>query len=90
MHVGMLAIPLAGYLVSNFRKHGVKFFSAVVLPPWGPDLPWLHALLNGMHNVAAWVLTALIVLHVLAALKHALIDHDRPFSRMALRLHPRA
>ena len=90
MYVCMLAIPLAGYLASNFSKHGVKFFSAVVVPPWGPDLPWLYTLLNGAHNVAAYVLTGLIVVHVLAALKHALIDHDHPFSRMALRLHPRA
>ena len=90
MYVCMLAIPFAGYLASNFSKHGVKFFSGVVLPPWGPDLPWLYTLLNGAHNVAAWVLTGLIVVHVLAALKHALIDHDRPFSRMAIRLHPRA
>ena len=89
MYACMIAIPLAGYLASNFSKHGVKFFSTVVLPPWGPDIPWLYALLNGVHDVAAYVLTVLIVLHVLAALKHALIDRDHPFSRMALRLHPR-
>ena len=89
MYFCMVAIPLSGYLASNFSKNGVKFFSIVVLPPWGPDIPRLYALLNGVHDAAAYVLTALIILHVLATLKHALIDHDQPFSRMALRLHPR-
>ena len=89
MYVCMIVIPLAGYLASNFSKNGVKFFASMILPPWGPDLPWLYKLLNGVHDLAAYVLTALIVVHVLATLKHALIDRDHPFSRMALRPHPR-
>ena len=88
MYACMITIPLAGYLASNFSKNGVKFFSIVVLSPWGPDIPRLYALFNGTHDVAAYVLTALIVVHVLATLKHALIDRDHPFSRMAFRPHP--
>ncbi len=90
MYVCMITIPLAGYLASNFSRFGIKLslgsvLPALVLPPWGPDLPWLYARLNGVHNIAAYVLTALIVLHVAATLKHAWIDRDRPFARMALR-----
>lgn len=90
MYTCMVTIPVAGYLASNFSKYGVKFFSTVVLPPWGPELPRVYALLNGIHDVAAYVLTVLIALHVLAALKHALIDRDRPFSRLTLRSSPRS
>ena len=87
MYVCMLVIPLAGYLASNFSKHGVKFFSIAILLPWGPDDPRLYALLNGIHNWTAYALTALITLHVLATLKHVLIDRDRLLSRMAPRQH---
>ena len=85
MYVCMLVIPLAGYMASNFSKYGVQFFSIVILPPWGPNDPRLYALLNGIHNWTAYALTALIVLHVLATLKHMLIDRDRLLSRMAPR-----
>jgi cytochrome b561 len=85
MYACMIAIPLAGYLASNVSPFGIKLSGALVLPPWGPNLPWLYTLLNGVHNVAAYLLTTLIVLHVLATLKHAWIDRDRPFARLSLR-----
>ena len=90
MYACMIAIPLAGYLASNFSPFGIKLtlgstLPAFVLPPWGPNLPWLYALLNGVHNGAAYILTALIVLHVAATLKHAWIDRDRPLARLTLR-----
>ena len=81
LYVLMLTMPLSGYIASNFSKHGVKFFGNP-LPPWGPDLPQVYAIFNGVHNIAGFLLVVMIVLHVGAALKHALIDRDGVFSRM--------
>lgn len=81
LYACMLVAPLAGYLASNFSKHGVILFG-VRLAPWGPDLPRVYDALNGMHVVTAWLLTALIVGHVAVSLKHAFIDRDDMFSRM--------
>ncbi len=81
LYACMIVTPASGYVASNFSKHGVKFFG-VSLPPWGPDLPRVYEVLNGLHDAAAYLLVALVVAHVLGALKHALVDRDGVFSRM--------
>jgi cytochrome b561 len=81
LYACMLLMPLSGYIASNFSKHGVKFFGAV-LKPWGPDLPQVYNVFNTIHVTTAVVFTALIVGHVAIALKHALVDRDGVFSRI--------
>ena len=81
LYVCMIVMPLAGYVASNFSKHGVKFFS-MALRPWGPDLPGVYGFFNGLHVATAFVFTALIAGHVFMALKHAIVDRDSVFSRM--------
>ena len=78
----MLVVPLSGYLASNFSKHGVNFFNTIKLAPWGSDDKLLYAALNRTHSASTWLLLALVVVHVLAALKHRFVDHDSIFSRM--------
>jgi cytochrome b561 len=82
LYAAMVIMPLSGYIASNFSKHGVRFFG-VTQRPWGPDLPPVYAALNALHIGCAWVLCALIAGHVLAALKHRLIDRDTVLSRMS-------
>lgn len=84
LYACMLIMPLSGYIGSNFSKHGVKFFG-LALKPWGPELPALYSALNALHNVTAWLFTALILGHVLMALKHQLMDKDRLLARMSFR-----
>ena len=80
LYACMLLMPAAGYVASNFSKHGVKFFG-LALRPWGPDLPRVYDVFNGVHIATAWVFSVLILGHVVMALKHALVDHAL-FSRM--------
>jgi cytochrome b561 len=82
LYVCMVVAPLAGYLGSNFSKHGVRFFG-VVLPPWGPDWPAAYSFLVGLHDASTYMLLALIVGHVAMALEHALIERDGIFARIA-------
>ena len=82
LYVCMLVAPLAGYLGSNFSKHGVRFFG-VVLAPWGPDWPAAYSFLVGLHNASTYLLLALTIGHVAMALKHALIERDGIFARIA-------
>ena len=67
----MLIMPLSGYIASNFSKYGVKLFNIVSLPPWGVDDPTLYALFNGTHIVTSYAFVTLIVLHIAAAVRHA-------------------
>lgn len=81
LYLLMLLVPVAGYLASNFSKHGVKFFNVFVLPPWGSDDKQVYALLNQTHKVAALLLLIMVVVHVGAALMHGL-RRDGIVSRM--------
>jgi cytochrome b561 len=83
LYLCMVLMPLSGYLGSNFSKYGVKFFNVVMLPPWGRDDQQLYAVFNQTHKITAAVLLVLVVLHVLAALKHGL-QHDGIISRIGI------
>lgn len=85
LYLCMVAMPLSGYLASNFSKHGVKFFNLVRLPPWGPDDKTLYSLFNQTHQLTALLLALLVGLHLLAVAKHMLVDRDGLLSRMWLR-----
>jgi len=82
LYACMVVAPLAGYLGSNFSKHGVRFFG-VVLAPWGPDWPAAYSFLVGLHDASTYLLLALTIGHVAMALKHALIERDGIFARIA-------
>jgi cytochrome b561 len=81
LYACMVALPLTGYLASNFSKHGIKYFNAVPLPPWGADVPAVYSALNGAHGLLSSLLVVLVVLHVLASLIH-LARRDGVFGRM--------
>jgi cytochrome b561 len=81
LYVCMLAMPLSGYVASNFSRWGVKLFNVFVLPPWGTDSPKLYAFFNGIHVFVSYLFVSLICLHVLAALRH-LAMRDGTFMRM--------
>lgn len=83
LYACMLLMPLAGFTASNFSKHGVKFFGHP-WPPLGPDWPPAYALFNGIHDVTAWVFSALIAGHVLVALQHGWFARDGVLARIGL------
>jgi cytochrome b561 len=82
LYACMVVAPLAGYLGSNFSKYGVRFFG-IALAPWGPDWPAAYSLLVGLHDASTYLLLALIVGHVAMALRHALVERDGIFARIA-------
>lgn len=81
LYVLLILQPVVGYLGSSFTHYPIKYFG-VTLPNWGWDSPALKDLFSTLHLSIAWLLAALIVLHVAAALKHKLIDRDGVFERM--------
>lgn len=81
LYTCMLVMPLSGYLGSNFSARGIRFFGHS-WPAWGPDLPAVSNLFNGVHIVTGWLFGVLIIGHVLIAAKHALINRDGVFGRI--------
>lgn len=81
LYLCMVLQPATGYLSSSFNKYGIKMFGAA-LPNLAWEDPRMRELFNGFHHIVGLVLAVLIGVHVLAALKHWLIDRDRVFQRM--------
>jgi cytochrome b561 len=81
LYVCMLLMPMSGYIASNFSKFGIKLFNRIVLPPWGIDDPRIYAVFNMTHVLTSYLFVTLIVVHLLAAIRHA-IRRDGVFARM--------
>ena len=82
LYAAMILVPLTGYLGSSFNRFGVRFFG-IPLPHWGHEDAALRQMFVQAHRVASYTLVVLVVIHVLAALKHRFVDRDEVLQRMA-------
>lgn len=78
----MLAIPVTGYLYSSASNIPVVYLGVVPLPRLIDPDPVLKETLKTLHVTLNYILLALVSLHVLAALKHQVLDRDGLLSRM--------
>jgi cytochrome b561 len=76
------AVPLAGWAYSSASGFPVVVYGVIPLPDFVPKDKALAETLKELHESLAWVLFALVGLHVAAAMKHALIDRDGLLRRM--------
>lgn len=83
LYLSMLAVPLTGWI-----HHAAVTGFAPILWPFGQDLPFipksegLAATAAGLHWLFTKLLGVAILLHILGALKHHLIDRDATLRRM--------
>ncbi len=82
LYLLMFAIPVSGWLVSSAAGIPVIYLGLWELPQLLPkNLPWLDTL-KEIHEILNQTLLLLVILHVMAALKHHYIDRDRTLMRM--------
>ena len=79
----MIGMPLIGWRTLSAAAYPVVLFGGVHLPAILPQSDSLHTLLWNAHFYLAFAFFALILLHVAAALFHALIRRDGVFQAMA-------
>jgi|CXWL01.1.fsa_nt_gi cytochrome b561 len=78
----MFAMPITGWLMSSAAGFPVSMFGLFTMPNLvAPDKEFKHDM-NELHETLAWVLIALIVLHLLAALLHHFYYKDNVLTRM--------
>jgi cytochrome b561 len=82
LYLLMLAIPISGWLMSSAKGYQTVWFGVLPIPDLlgkdkqlGDALAELHGALNGL-------LMFIVIVHVLAALKHHFIDRDHALRRM--------
>jgi cytochrome b561 len=74
MYLLMLCIPITGILVVNTKGYAVGFYGLFELPMLTGKNKELHELLEEVHEVLAFSLLLLVVLHIAGALKHRYFD----------------
>jgi cytochrome b561 len=82
LYVMMFAVPVSGYLYTLAAGVPVVYFGLFKLPVFFAKDPALAVILKPVHYWLNMLLAALVGLHVLAALKHQLIDRDGTMRRM--------
>jgi len=78
----MFAQPLVGWAMLSAAGYPVSLVGAFHLPPIVPHDMALYAFLRPLHSVLAFALLATFLLHLAAALTHALIFRDGVFKSM--------
>jgi cytochrome b561 len=82
-YVLMIAMPLLGWGMLSAAAYPVVLFGGLRLPALLPHSDGLHTLLWNAHFYLAFAFFGLILLHVAAALFHALVRRDGVFEAMA-------
>ncbi len=81
-YVLLFAMPLTGWLMSSAKNYSVSWFSLFTWPNLiAPNEHWFDVL-KSTHFVLSYVLFAVAVLHILAALKHHFWNKDDVLLRM--------
>jgi cytochrome b561 len=80
LYLCIVAMPATGMLMSSNSKYGVKFWGLPFIKGHEDESArefWLN-----IHETVADVLMVLIAIHVLAALKHLIVDKNGVFQRI--------
>ena len=82
MYALFFIVPLVGWAYSSAAGFPIVWFGLLPLPGFMPVNPELAALIKPWHQITAYALAALAVLHVAAVVKHQFVDRDSLLSRM--------
>jgi len=82
LYVLMLVVPLSGWLMSSAKGFKTVWFGVLPLPDLIGKDKLLGDMLRSVHASLNYILLGLVVLHIVAALKHRLIDRDGVMDRM--------
>ncbi len=82
LYLLIMAVPLSGWLMSSAKGVQTVWFGVLPLPDLvGRDKALGH-LLGIVHETLNYTLLVLVILHIIAALKHHFIDRDEVLTRM--------
>ena len=82
LYVLMLAVPLAGWLMSSAKGFPTVLFGILPLPDLLTKDKVLGQTLENVHASLNYLLLLLVTVHIAAALKHHFIDRDDVLARM--------
>ena len=82
MYALFFIVPLVGWAYSSAAGFPIVWFGVLPLPSFVPVSPELAQAIKPWHELTAYALAALVVVHVAAVVKHQFIDRDGLLWRM--------
>ena len=82
MYALLIIAPVVGWLSASAYGLSINWFGMLLLPDLVAKNPALADELVALHRVLVYTLAGLLLVHIAAALRHALIRRDGLFSRM--------
>lgn len=82
LYLFLVLMPVSGFLATNAHGFPLKWFGLfTVWSPIGkaPDIAWA---LSAIHEWSAWIILALVALHIGAALFHHVVRRDETLYRI--------
>jgi len=79
----MIAMPLIGWAMMSASAYPIVLYGGIHLPAILPQSDTVRTLLWNAHHYLAFAFFALVLLHLAAALFHALVRRDGVFHSMA-------
>jgi cytochrome b561 len=82
LYAALVIVPVLGWINASSRGWSVDLLGLVPYPGLVPTGSAFGHAMGGVHGVLAWVLFALIAVHVAAALFHRFVLRDQVMRRM--------
>lgn len=83
LYLLMFAMPISGVIMAVLSKYGLKWFGISLIA--GLDNDPLRKTFVELHEFIGTLILVVVAIHVLGALKHAIIDKDGSMKRMSLK-----
>lgn len=84
LYIALIGLPLVGWAMLSAGGYPVYLSQTFVLPPIVPQDINLYGLLRSLHGWGAIAFLGIILIHITAALTHAVIRRDQVFDSMIL------
>jgi cytochrome b561 len=85
-HYGLYALlflmPLSGWMMSSAKNYSVSWFGLFTWPNLIVPNEAAFRILRGTHQALSVLLLSIVILHVLAAVKHHVVNKDDVLTRM--------
>jgi cytochrome b561 len=81
LYLLMIAVPLSGFLMSMTGGRDISLFGYII-PKFLPTNKDFAGLCHDIHVKIPYIMAAFVVLHILAAIKHYVIDRDNIWRRI--------
>jgi cytochrome b561 len=82
LYVLLFALVVTGYVRVIGGGFPIELLNALGIPPLVPVMRDTATIVSAVHKFTAWALVVVTVVHVTAALQHALVEKDGVMQRI--------